>query len=84
MFEVKFAATTEKAEALLTKAVSQIKSRRYGERPHGKKLIRVALVYSAEIAASLSGKMPTQKMRNGVSRYAQSLEMAVRRLFVFV
>lgn len=48
VFEVKFAATTEKAEALLTKAVSQIKSRRYGERPHGKKLIRVALVYSAE------------------------------------
>lgn len=48
VFEVKFAATTQKAEALLTKAISQIKSRRYGERPHGKKLIRVALVYSAE------------------------------------
>lgn len=48
VFEFKFAKEHAMVESLLRQAVEQIQSRRYGEHPHGRSLIRVALVFDAE------------------------------------
>lgn len=48
VFELKFAKETSQVKKLLAEAVEQIRDRQYGETPHGKKLRRVALVYSAQ------------------------------------
>ncbi len=48
VFEFKFAETDDDADRLLAEAFEQVQSRRYGETPHGKELLRVALVFSAQ------------------------------------
>ena len=48
VFEFKFASLSKDVEKLLAEAVSQMKTKRYGETPHGKALLRVALVFDAE------------------------------------
>lgn len=48
VFELKFAATKAQASQLLAEAVTQMHSRRYGRTPHGRKLMRAAMVFSAE------------------------------------
>ena len=48
VFELKFASTSDQAEHSLREAVEQMKGRRYGKTPHGKKLIRAALAFSAK------------------------------------
>lgn len=45
VFEFKYSQNGEDAGKLLEEAANQIRSRRYGETPHGKELIRVALVF---------------------------------------
>lgn len=47
LFEIKYASDEDAVAGLLDKAVDQMQSRRYGETPHGKELVRVALVFSA-------------------------------------
>ena len=48
VFEFKCASLSKEVEQLLAEAVSQMKTKRYGETPHGKALLRVALVFDAE------------------------------------
>ena len=48
VFEIKFSQTGEDAQALLSEALEQMRSRRYGETAHGKTLIRAALVFSGK------------------------------------
>ncbi len=48
VFELKFAASDDKEQALLEQAVEQVQSRQYGKEQRAKELIRVALVYSAQ------------------------------------
>ena len=45
VFELKFARKGDDAKALCLKASDQILERKYGETPHGKQLIRVAMVF---------------------------------------
>ena len=46
VFELKFSADGTNAEKLLRSAVMQIRDRRYGEAPHGRELIAVAMVFN--------------------------------------
>lgn len=48
VFEFKFARETSEVEDLLKEAADQIKTQRYGITPHGKELLRVALVFDSE------------------------------------
>lgn len=45
VFEIKYAAKTKDVAPRLEEAVEQIRSRRYGETPHGRRIIRAALVF---------------------------------------
>lgn len=46
VFELKYAERERDVPNLLRKALDQLKERRYGEAPHGRKLLRAALVFS--------------------------------------
>ena len=48
VFEFKFAQSGQDVNGLLNEAVQQVKDRQYGEVPHTKDLIRVALVFEKE------------------------------------
>lgn len=48
VFEFKYCSRGSNAASLLSEAEKQIISRHYGETPHGKKLLRAALVFSEE------------------------------------
>ncbi len=48
VFEIKYAKVESEAPKLLKTAVEQMQTKRYGDAPHGKDLIRVALVFGAE------------------------------------
>lgn len=48
VFELKYARRPQEIEALIDSAVRQMVERRYGETLHGKKLIRVALVFDSD------------------------------------
>ena len=48
VFEFKCARRSAQTEALLQEAIVQIRSRHYGETPHGLDLIRVAVVFDAQ------------------------------------
>ncbi|WP_297611202.1 AAA family ATPase [uncultured Sutterella sp.] len=48
VFEFKFARRGTDASRLLAEAAEQLLTRRYGEAPHGRELIRAALVFDAE------------------------------------
>lgn len=47
VFEIKFARNTSQVNDLLQEAVEQMQMKRYGQGPHVKELIQLALVFSA-------------------------------------
>ena len=49
VFEFKYTNDESQTPRLLDEAVEQVKSRRYGMTPHGRKLIRVALVFNGRL-----------------------------------
>lgn len=51
VFEIKYARTSDDADALLQQGIEQVRSRRYGEAPRRKELLRAVLVFDGSARA---------------------------------